>query len=206
MNCIFCGDNNDNQTNMSQNRVIPVTKCDLCNKEIAVTSVRRHMKGVHKERMGKVIDCDDCGKIYQTRARLAQHQNVHRSTSDLPKNLSCDACQYKTSNKDYLKNHKTRMHDMQPGVWICNINSCEEEPKSFINRHLLKKHQEIHINVFCPVCQRLFGAVRNMKKHLKSAHMPPTDAETSKNSNESDHDENLNTSSIDIETAEFLIA
>ena len=45
-----------------------------------------------------------------------------------------------------------------------------------------------------------------MKKHLKSAHMPPTDAETSKNSNESDHDENLNTSSIDIETAEFLIA
>ena len=172
----------------------------------AVTSVRRHMKGVHKERMGKVIDCDDCGKIYQTRARLALHQNVHRSTSDLPKNLSCDACQYKTSNKDYMKNHKTRMHDMQPGVWICNINSCEEEPKSFINRHLLKKHQEIHINVFCPVCQRLFGAVRNMKKHLKSAHKPPTDAETSKNSNESDHDENLNTSSIDIETAEFLIA
>ena len=133
---------------MSQNRVIPVKKCDLCKKEIAVTSVRRHMKGVHKEMMGKVIDCDDCGKIYQTRARLAQHQNVHRSTSDLPKNLSCDACQYKTSNKDYLKNHKTRMHDMQPGVWICNINSCEEEPKSFINRHLLKKHQEIHINVF----------------------------------------------------------
>ena len=179
MNCIFCGDDNDNQTNMSQNRVIPVKKCDLCNKEIAVTSVRRHMKGVHKERMGKVIDCDDCGKIYQTRARLAQHQNVHRSTSDLPKNLSCDACQYKTSNKDYMKNHKTRMHDMQPGVWICNINSCEEEP---------------------------FGAERNMKKHLKSAHKPPTDAETSKNSNESDHDENLNTSSIDIETAEFLIA
>ena len=98
------------------------------------------------------------------------------------------------------------MHDMQPGVWMCNINSCEEEPKSFINRHLLKKHQEIHINVFCPVCQRLFGAVRNMKKRLKSAHKPPTDAETSKNSNESDHDENLNTSSIDIETAEFLIA
>ena len=46
-------------------------------------------------------------KIYQTRARLAHHQNAHRSTSDLPKNLSCDACQYKRSNKDYMKNHKT---------------------------------------------------------------------------------------------------
>ena len=84
-----------------------------------------------------------------------------------------------------MKNHKTRMHDMQPGVWIC-----EEEPKSFINRHLLRKHQKIHIYVFCPVCQKLFGAVQNMKKHLKSIHKPATDAETSKNSNESDHDEN----------------
>ena len=45
-----------------------------------------------------------------------------------------------------------------------------------------------------------------MKKHLKSAHKPPIDAETYKNSNQSDHDENLITSSMDIEKAEFLIA
>ena len=43
-----------------------------------------------------------------------------------------------------------------------------------------------------------------MKGRLKNAHRPPTVAETSKNSNESDHDKNLNTSSI--ETEEFLIA
>ena len=55
---------------MSTNRIIQVKKCDLCNKEIAVTSVKRHMRGVHKQKIGKIIYCEDCRNIYQITASL----------------------------------------------------------------------------------------------------------------------------------------
>ena len=65
------------------------------------------------------------------------------------------------------------------GVWICSIYVCmqylEDKPKPYINRHFLRKHQQI---CFCPMCKRLFGGERNMKRRLKKAHKSPANTET----------------------------
>ena len=165
---------------------IQKTKCTECHISIAATSIPRHMKTVHGAQIGKQIKCDECGKCLQTKDRLLQHQKSH-SLNPADKDYSCDHCKYKTDFKAYLDHHKKRIHMSQPGLWMCMTGTCRGKPSSFINHHQLKKHQQIE----CPECKKSFGAKRNMKRHVKNVHKGHND--TSRNSNGSNVDGNLNT-------------
>ena len=109
------------------------------------------------------------------------------SLNPADKDYSCDHCKYKTDFKAYLDHHKKRIHMSQPGLWMCMTGTCRGKPSSFINHHQLKKHQQIE----CPECKKSFGAKRNMKRHIKNVHKGHND--TSRNSNGSNVDGNLNT-------------
>ena len=186
-------------------RIAQISECKVCLKIVAVTSLHRHMKTVHNEKIGKQIQCNLCGKIVQTKDRLIKHEKSHQLNPAEEQVYSCDACQYKTNCKGYMNDHNRRIHKAQPGLWMCMSGTCKEKPTSFINHQQMIKHQQIHANVPCPECNKCFGAKRNMKRHVKNVHKA-RDNETSTNSNKSNTDENFNDDPIDLDNVEFDIA
>ena len=88
-------------------KIIQIRQCEVCNKNMAVTSLKRHRKTVHKENIGKQIQCPDCGKHFQSKSRLIQHLASHRlNLADDPQinTLPCTdsaECKYKTTSKAY---------------------------------------------------------------------------------------------------------
>ena len=78
------------------------------------------------------------------------------------------------------------------------------KPRSFLNHHQHKKHQQDHENVKCPECNEVFSAKRNMNRHLKRKHKA-VESNTTENSNESNNDENLNPDDVDIDNVPFEI-
>ena len=74
---------------------------------------------------------------------------------------------------------------------MCFVGACKQKPRSFLNHHQHKKHQQDHENVKCPECNEVFSAKRNMNRHSKRKHKA-VESNTTENSNESNNDENLN--------------
>ena len=176
---------------------------------MAITSLKRHKKIVHHMQIGKQIECPDCGKLFQTKDRLLQHLHSHALNPTGNHALSCtdsQECKYKTNLKAYMKDHKRKMHktDERPGLWMCFVGACQQKPRSFLNHHQHKKHQQDHENVKCPECNEVFSAKRNMKRHLKRKHKA-VESNTTENSNESNNDENLNPDDVDIDNVPFEI-
>ena len=80
-------------------------KCDICKKDLAVSSVSRHMKDKH----GGLYKCTICGKNYKTTTALESHQEKAHVVKTIS-NFECDFCNYKTMNKYYLNDHMKRQH------------------------------------------------------------------------------------------------
>lgn len=176
---------------------------------MAITSLKRHKKIVHQMKIGKQIECPDCGKLFQSKDRLLQHLHSHALNPAGNHAFSCSYsadCKYKTNSKAYLNDHRRRMHksDEGTGLWMCFVGSCREKPRSFLNNHQRLKHQQDHENVKCLECNQVFSAKRNMKRHVKRKHKA-VEANVTRNSNESKHDENFNPEDVDIENVPFEI-
>ena len=145
-------------------------------------------------RMWKVIS-----KQGQTYHALAKSHAL--STPDYTM-FSCAECNYKSNSKAYLSFHKKRMHTARPGLWMCMAGACKEKPRSFLNQHQHQKHQQDHANVNCSVCNKSFSAKRNLKRHMKTVHRA---VDVSRNSNNSNPDNNLNEQDKIINNATFLM-
>ena len=166
--------------------------CEVCKKMLAFTSVSRHMKTVHAEKIGKIWGCVECGKILQDEKRLTQHQTIHNPQSENPSFFYCQDCNYKTKCKDYLVDHRRLMHNQTGnGQYICISGKCSKKPISFPNQSRLDKHKICHASEKCEECGKIFGAKRNLKRHKKKKHQKEH-ADLSVNSNHSDGDRNGN--------------
>ena len=141
-------------------------QCEVCHKDMTKSSLMRHMKTFHGAR-GKTWTCKDCGKILQSESRLRQHQLKHMLDASPEEGFSCSMCKYVTTCKEYLKDHHKRAHIETTGSWVCKMGKCTERPKTFINHLSLEKHQQDHANIACPECGKIFGARRNMMRHMK---------------------------------------
>ena len=138
-------------------RKIPSGNCEVCNKEMAVTSLKRHMTTVHRMKMRKQIECQASGKLFQSKDRLDQHSKTHRlERGGQP--FSCPKCNYKMGSKYYLTDHARRMHTAGTGLSMCMVDCCKEKPKTFLNHHQFKQHQQEHAKVTCLEldCNKLF--------------------------------------------------
>ena len=174
--------------------------CEVCKKMLAFTSVSRHMKTVHAEKIGKIWGCVECGKILQDEKRLTQHQTIHNPQSENPSFFYCQDCNYKTKCKDYLVDHRRLMHNQTGnGQYICISGKCSKKPISFPNQPRLDKHKTCHASEKCEECGKIFGAKRNLKRHKKKKHQKEQ-ADLSVNSNHSDGDRNGN-ATVEIQDA-----
>ena len=144
--------------------------CERCDAFLVPASYKRHLKTVHKDTsIGKQWECSVCQKVLQTPSRFYQHEKQHKNSAN-EKPFSCNECKYQTDNKCYLQNHKRTMHLVKVGLWMCAKGKCSENPRSFINSHLLQKHQKCHEEVKCDKCEKKFTAKRNFRRHLKEVH------------------------------------
>ena len=101
---------------------------------------------------------------------MAQHEKCHRSTESDQGGNSCNECKYVTNNRNYLTDHKRRMHLIQDGIWLCVKGKCELQPKSSTNSYKSKKHQGIHADVLCEKREKPFGKKRSLQRHIKAKH------------------------------------
>ena len=144
--------------------------CERCNTLLVPASYKRHLKTVHKDTsIGKQWKCLLCQKVLQTPSRFLQHEKKHKQSAN-EKPFSCTECKYETDTKYYLQNHKRTMHVAKEGLWICAKGKCAENPRSFINNYLLKKHQDCHEEIKCEKCDKKFTAKRNFRRHIKTVH------------------------------------
>ena len=147
-----------------------LAQCEVCNNSMSKYSLSRHMKTVHGAR-GRKWECSDCGKCLQSKSRLNHHMLRHTvSGGQVEGSFSCAVCKYTTTNKDYLTDHFNMNHKEEEGLWVCHLGKCSENPKSFINPRLLSRHQGTHENVSCLECEKVFGAKRNMIRHMRVVH------------------------------------
>ena len=162
---------NEQRTNLLEETELSAEKshqeCDICHKFMTKPSLQRHMKTIHGA-WGKKWYCQDCGKCLQTKSRLKQHQFVHTLGAIPEEGFACTMCKYVTTSKEYLRDHKKRAHIKTEGSWVCIMGKCTKKPKSFINHLLLEKHQQDHTNIACPECGKMFGAKRNMVRHMST--------------------------------------
>ena len=92
----------------------------------------------------------------------------------------------------------------QDQAWVCMAGACKEKPRSFLNQHQHQKHQQDHANVNCSVRNISFSAKRNLKRHMKTVHKA-VEMDVSRNSNNSNPDNNLNEQDEIINNATFLM-
>ena len=131
-------------------------KCDICKKDLAVSSVSRHMKDKH----GGLYKCTICGKNYKTTTALESHQEKAHVVKTIS-NFECDFCNYKTMNKYYLNDHMKRQHaGAGSNSFVCSKCFARKQ-----NQYLLHKHMQQHVESFCSVCEKKFNSKKNLKRH-----------------------------------------
>ena len=86
----------------------------------------------------------------------------------MTKEITCEKCNFKTSKNVSLNNHKRTMHLMAEEVYRCLERNCM---KVFVTRYQFKRHQELHQNVCCELCDKLFTAERSLKRHKNKQHL-----------------------------------
>ena len=189
------------KTTIPHIQITQVFQCDICHVSLAAASLMRHKRTVHGDKSsGKQWLCGTCNKSLQTKSRLIAHERSHEHT--MKDNIFfCEECQFSTNNKEYFADHMRRIHKPKEGMWMCMAGNCKNRPKSFINHNLLVTHRKNHENVKCTHCEKIFGAKRNMLRHVKNVHKPKEHDNTG-NSNESQNDANLN---LDVDTASVEI-
>ena len=55
---------------------------------------------------------------------------------------------------------------------MCVEGTCENKPKTFVNKQLLIQHKKDHQNLRCPSCIKTFTSKRNLNRHIKVVHKP----------------------------------
>ena len=153
--------------NMTKGVKVP---CDLCNKVLSFTNLRRHQKTVHNGN-GKKWSCQECGKITQTERRLAQHEKLHKRDASESNIFCCPNCEYRTICERYLVDHTKLKHTQSGnGQFICTQGSCFKKPTIYPNQASLNKHCTFHQEQACKVCGKKIGSSRSLRRHEKSKH------------------------------------
>ena len=90
--------------------------CDQCDHVATQKSnLERHREFIHNYEIASFYECDECKLKYTTNHALKQH-NLSKHSSV---RVKCDKCDYITSYKENLRNHKKAQHSGQlaPRRW-----------------------------------------------------------------------------------------
>lgn len=137
--------------------------CEICGKSfLRRTDLICHMRRHTGE---KRFQCKICGNTFMDSKKLSAH--VHRHSGKL---FCCDICQRKFLYKDYLRNHKRRIHSTE--MLTCQV--CGKRMRSLKSHMQWHKIQErlssSHKYLPCPLCNMYFAWPGLVEQHLQVAH------------------------------------
>lgn len=138
----------------------------------------KHMKEAHDK---KPFICDevDCNFSFRSLDLLKRHKKKHLESRLAPgqkiveKPHICQDCGKGFSEKQYLKQHRIRMHE-RPIEYKCDQCDYESYCKKAFGRHKAVKHpKDPTIEYRCEQCNIKFASRSNLNTHLKR-HGPTT--------------------------------
>lgn len=134
-------------------RVLANEECNRC----LVKEVKNYM-------------CDTCGSVFNTKAQLSRHEEIHLTEKEVP----CPLCNKKFKTERYVKMHVYNTHKKRYGKAL----SAQTEPgvcdicgKWFRFKCNAVRHREIHFEekrFDCNICQMKFRHSSSLKRHMIS--------------------------------------
>lgn len=122
----------------------------------------------------KVIKCNMCDKLFNSRVRLNSHMNSHI------KPFKCKFCDEKYARRDYLKRHEYNEHreyvdedlevSFSEGQKTFSLVQCAFCPKVLRGKSQLQIHERRHTGekpYQCEQCNIRFTTVCNLRTHQK---------------------------------------
>jgi KRAB domain-containing zinc finger protein len=186
--CGICDKKFFNKQLLQQHKGIhePKVECKICDKSLAVLSLKRHMK-IHALKMQpNKFKCEKCEKTFLTRTNVKQHEKTHEKPFecdkcgkrfakklDLSEHLlmhlnskafQCNICYVKfTSNKN-LQFHLRAKHEIGSKEFKCSECSFKSTTRKEILLHRSKVHRSLH----CKICDQTYLHKNNFNDHLKA--------------------------------------
>ncbi|XP_053235761.1 zinc finger protein 773-like [Podarcis raffonei] len=123
---------------------------------VSKLSIRRHQRINKRETL---LECSECGKVFNRRYSLTRHQRVHTGE----KWWICSVCGKSFSQRYHLTRHQ-RVHTGEEW-WICTVCG-----KSFRCSNSRLRHQRIHTGekpFECSECGRRFSESSTLYKHQR---------------------------------------
>lgn len=109
----------------------------------------------------KPFVCEQCGRMYQSKASLQRHLKSHQNK----KPFQCPLCEKSYSRKPILEDHLIMVHAEGKTK---NIYKCPECPQVYHNLQRLASHRKKHSEerpFKCQYCPKAFKEASNVKRH-----------------------------------------
>ncbi|XP_076874811.1 pleomorphic adenoma gene X [Brachyhypopomus gauderio] len=128
------------------------------------------------------LQCEECGKHYNTRLGLRRHVATHATSAT--GDLTCKVCRQVFESMPTLLEHLSTHTGRPPpaGVVRERKHQCERCGRRFFTRKDVRRHAVVHTgrrDFLCPRCAQRFGRRDHLTRHLKKSHAQELDALTS---------------------------
>lgn len=124
---------------------------------------KNHMK-IEKETKKMTYTCSDCGKEYNNKKNLVDHQKI-KHQNILP--FSCEHCDKRFPSGSMMRTHIKNVHSREK----CPHCGVEISNKYWFRRHLLTAHGVKQDGALqCDFCPKLFFSLSCKEKHILNNH------------------------------------
>ncbi|XP_044739024.1 zinc finger protein 883-like [Chrysoperla carnea] len=177
--CEICNRKFKSQLNYNQHKVVHTENsnkerpflCSTCGRSFTIqASLYNHQEKCLKKPQVKKsepkvtengkFECEDCGRVYQHKHTLLQHQKVH-SKNYKPKSFLCNYCAKSFCSKASLETHINTHTGAKP-------YKCVTCGRAFAQHAALNTHQRVHTGekpYKCEICGREFAFKVPFKYH-----------------------------------------
>lgn len=135
--------------------------CDICKRKLCdKKALKRHMMAIHS-REAPLSKCEDCGKMLTDTALTNHINNIHKKQ----RKYQCAVCGKSFFNSVKLRGHLAAVHLKQKNH-MCTICGRKFGYYWHLTRHYNGVHDGRKSMLKCGKCERTFGKMEILKKHL----------------------------------------
>ena len=138
-------------------------KCEVCDKDVRSSGVKKHMRNVHEPRKQKnKVNCNMCGKIVRENS-IKGHLKRHEAKQKQSQIETCPICQKSYS---FRVGKDLSMHLAKHA--LAKKYQCDVCKKYFGHKGTLKSHNRTHTGekpFACKYCSLSFHDLGNRNKH-----------------------------------------